>query len=354
MMRNKWIRRTALTAVLVLPVLVAGCGIWNKGSKGIDPPQVELEDQQKDGAKSTLGAVDVANMEGAENITVYLQDRNGYLAPVSLPAVLGAEEEAGQRVLEMMVDNGTYANALPEDFRALIPQGTQVLGYEHNPETHVVKVDFSESFADYNSQDERAIVESITWALTSLPDVQGVEIYHEGEKLAEMPAGGLPMDQVLTREMGINLELASGVNYTNSYPVTLYFSGLTYYDEQYYVPVTRLINRSDSTAHAAMEELIAGPLNKKELTAVIMPGVEVLSIEEKDGVVTIDVEDSTYVSGQPAPSEMLEAVVLSLTENTSAQAVQIKVNGKTDVVDDRNQVYSKPVSKPLQVNAIKS
>ena len=353
MMQNKWIRRTALTAVLVLPVLVAGCGIWNKGGKEIDPPQVELEDQQ-DGAKSTLGAVDVGTMEGAEKLTVYLEDRNGYLAPVSLPAVLGAEEEVGQRVLEMMVDNGTYANALPEDFRAMIPQGTQVLDYEHNKETQIVKVDFSESFADYNSKDERAIVESITWALTSLPDVQGVEIYHEGERLAEMPASGLPLDQILTRELGINLELASGVNYSNSYPVTLYFSASTYYDEQYYVPVTRLINRSDSTVHAAMEELIAGPLNKKELTAVIMPGVEVTSIDEKDGVVTIDLEDSTYVSGHQVPSEMLEAVILSLTENTKAQAVQIKVNGKSDVVDNRNQAYSKPVNKPQQLNAIKS
>ena len=66
----------------------------------------------------------------------------------------------------------------------------------------------------------------------------------------------------------------------------MYFSGETLYEEQYYVPVTRLIERSDSTVHAAVEQLIEGPLNTKELTRDL-PDVEVLSIEEKDGLVII-------------------------------------------------------------------
>ncbi len=365
MKQNKWIRRLAITVVMALPVLTAGCGIFGKGGKEIDPPQVELEEGQSSllpgtgqEAEQTVGAGVDNNAEqateGAEMLTVYLQDRNGYLAPVSLSATLAPEEDAGQRVLEMMVDGGTYSNLLPEDFRAMLPQGTQVIDYKIDEATQIAKVDFSESFTQYSAQDERAILESITWALTSLPGINGVELYHEGSRLAEMPENAFPLDQALTRDMGINLELANGANYMNSYPVTLYFSALTYYDEQYFVPVTRLINRSDSSVHAALEELIAGPANVKQLKSEIWPNIEVLSIDEKDGIVTVDLQDSTYEEGQKLSSGMLQAVILSVTENTKAESVMLKINGQTNITDELGQVYSSPVQKQKAINAIKS
>ncbi|MFD2116511.1 GerMN domain-containing protein [Paenibacillus yanchengensis] len=376
MKQSKWLRHAVLVMLLVLPVLLAGCGIFSKEGKAIDPPQVEMEEREelqqqpseeqqrgneagKEGEaganeQPTTGAVEENDQaKGNEQTTVYLKDQNGYVAPISIPVAIEEGVELGQRTLELMVDNGQYASLLPEDFRALIPQGTEVLQYRLDPQTNVAQVDFSESFANYNDQDERSILEAITWSLTSLPGVQGVELYHEGAKLAEMPMAGYPLDEPLTREMGINVELASGVSYTNSYPVTLYFSALTYYDEQYYVPVTRLIERADSAAEAAMEQLIVGPQNKKDLLAVLLPDMAVSSIAQQDGVLTVDLENTTFATDEKIPGEMMDAILLSLFENTNAQSVQVKLNGQSDIVDDRNKTYSEPVARPEQVNAIK-
>lgn len=357
MIQKKWIRRTAYVALLALPVLTAGCGLFSQQtSKSIDPPQQQVE--QTDGIEGEGEPTGQAPVEGeavtASTLTVYLQDANGYVAPITVPASLTAKEAGPQKALEIMVDSGAYASLLPEDFRALIPQGTQVLSYEYDQERKVAKINLSEAFTNYPEQDERAIVEAITWTLTAMSGIEGVELQVEGEPLEAMPVAGFPIQGDLNRSIGINIEQADGVNIASSYPVTLYFSSETLHEEQYYVPVTRLIERSDSAAHAALEQLIQGPLDKKKLTSVMMSNVEVSNIEEKDGVLVVDLQDESYVTGLPIPSEMLQSVVLSLTESTKAAQVQIRINGETNLVDDSNNSYSQPVGRPHHVNALKS
>jgi germination protein M len=353
MIQKRWIRGAVLTGVLVLPIITAGCGFFSQEtSQSIDPPQIEV----KDGADGAQGAEtgQAAELGEQSQMTVYLEDRNGYLAPISLQTTLGANESAAQRALEMMVENGAYANQLPEDFRAVIPQGTQIKSYKYDKEQKLAKVEFSEPFKDYNAQDERTIVEAITWTLTAMPDIKGVEIWYEGAKLPEMPVDGYPLDETLTRAIGINIETAEGVNYDQSTPVTLYFSAQTLSDEQYYVPVTRLVARTATPAQSALEQLISGPLNKKELTSVILPDVQVKNVAVEGDVATVDLQDEAYQEGQKLPTEMLQALVLSVTENTGAATVQIKVNGEVNIVDDANNSYSQPVGRPHHVNAIKS
>ncbi|MFC4776412.1 GerMN domain-containing protein [Paenibacillus sp. GCM10023252] len=358
MIQNKWIRRAAFTGVLVLPILTAGCGLFSQSaSKEIDPPQTEVPsglDGQKTGQAGVKG-----EQAGDTQMTVYLQDENGYLAPIAIRTSFGEKEKPGQKALEMMVDGGAYASQLPEGFAAVLPQGTQIKGFDivtDKQENKIAVVDFSSPFTQYNLQDERRIVESITWTLTAMPGIEGVEIWSEGKKLDEMPVGSYPLDEPLTRAVGINLEAAEGVDYSRSTPVTLYFSAVTANDEQYYVPVTRLINRtaSASPAQAALEQLIAGPLATSDLSAVITDDVKIKSIEEKDSTVTVNLEDSSYLEGQKAPSEMLQAVVLSLTEVTGAESVQIVLNGKQNIVDSDNKDYSKPVGRPHHVNELKA
>lgn len=352
MIQKKWIRRTAFVALLALPVITAGCGLFSQQtSKTIDPPQVE----ETDGIDGEPTGQAITEEDGTARLTVYLEDGNGYLAPVAVPYTLAENETAAQKALEMMVENGAYASLLPDDFRALIPQGTQVLSYEYDKERKVAKVDLSSDFTQYDERDERAIVESITWTLTAMSGIEGVELSVDGTPLDEMPLGGFPIQGALTRDIGINIEYAAGVEVSNSSPVTLYFSAQNMNEEEYYVPVTRLIDRSDSKEQAAMEQLIQGPLDKKKLISVILPNVEVASIEKlEDGVVKIDLMDESYEAGQSVPAEMLEAIVLSLTENTGASQVQISINGDTNLVDDANKSYSEPVDRPHHVNALKS
>ncbi|MBP3961449.1 MULTISPECIES: GerMN domain-containing protein [Paenibacillus] len=347
---NRLLRRAALAGVLALPILTTGCGLFSQpASESIDPPQNSTQNVDAD-----LNAGQTVTEGDQSQMTLYLKDRNGLLAPVTVMATLGPDEKLGQKALEMMVEGGAYESEIPDGFEAVLPKGTTVKGLNIVPDQKLAVVDFTKSFADYNVSDERKIVEAITWTLTSLEGVQNVEIDLEGQKLSEMPQDGLPIDDQLTRAVGINLEAADNVDYSQSTPVTIYFSAVTPDNVQYYVPVTRLVTRSNNKAKTAIEQLISGPLNDLPLKAVMTPDVLVKNVTKKNDVVTVELQDDSYQQGQQEPAEMLQAVVLALTENTGMSKVQIKLNGKTDFVDTNNQSYSEPVSRPEHVNAFKS
>jgi germination protein M len=132
-------------------------------------------------------------------------------------------------------------------------------------------------------------------------------------------------------------------------PVTLYFSSETPDGDSYYVPVTRLINRTDNLLKASVDQLIAGPLDQSQLIGVMTPDVQVKSVVPKDNTITVNLQDESMIEGQTEPDEMLQAIILSVTENANATAskVQITLNGNTNLMTE-------PVSRPTYVNALKS
>ncbi|MBM7563819.1 GerMN domain-containing protein [Paenibacillus sacheonensis] len=343
-------RRAALAGALALPILTTGCGLFSQpASESIDPPPSSTQNVSTD-----LDPGQVTAQSGQTQMTLYLRDRNGLLAPISVFTTLGQDEKPGQKALEMMVDGSAYSNEIPDGFTAVLPKGTTIKQLSIIPDQKQAVVDFSKEFADYSAADERKIVEAVIWTLTSQPDIQNVKIWMEGKELTAMPKDAMPIDEPLTRAVGINLEAASGVDYSTSAPVTIYFSAVSPDNVPYYVPVTRLVNRSNNRAKTAIEQLISGPIGDLPLNAVMTPDVIVKNVTKAKDVVTVELQDDGYQAGQPEPAEMLQAVVLSLTENTGLSKVQIKLNGKSDFVDSNNQTYTEPVSRPEHVNAFKS
>lgn len=343
MKQYKWTRWAAVTGIVVL--LASGCSEATKEqSQPIDPPQTGT-DAGAAGAKAVLAAI--AN---PMQITVYAKDEKGFVAPIALQ--VEKTEGTAKRALEYMVEGGPSQGRLPAGFTSLLPKGTEIKGI--NIKDKLAIVDFSNSFTDYNLQDERKILEGITWTLTSFPTVDKVQIRVEGKALKEMPVGETPLDEALTREMGINLEKSEHVEYGQTTPVTLYFLNQNQEEYSYYVPVTRLIKRTDEVAEAVVQQLIAGPNEKTGLSAVMTPGAELLKVSKAEDIITVNFSDKMLGPDHKAPAEALRAVVLSLTENAGAATkVQILVNGKADVSTTDNQSYAKPVSRPQAVNQIK-
>lgn len=92
----------------------------------------------------------------------------------------------------------------------------------------------------------------------------------------------------MTRDGGINLEVAQGVKVSDSMPVTLYFPGQTKDNTVYYVPVTRLIQRQENGAVAAMKELIKGPQHGSELVSALAESTRVNSVKLKGDTAIAD------------------------------------------------------------------
>ncbi|WP_274363835.1 GerMN domain-containing protein [Paenibacillus thermotolerans] len=339
MIRNK--RMLAISAVASV-ALLSGCSLFKsqEASKPIDPPQVHT-----DGTSEETSAQVRANYKP----TLYFADADGYVAPLSLGFSYDGVDYA-KTALEYMVKGGPAEGMLPEGFTALLPEGTKVLSIDVNKTDRTATVDFSKEFTQYPAQQERKILEAVTYALTDFPTVDYVELWVEGKRLTEMPVAGTPLDEPLSRKFGINVEMPEGVHFTHATPVTLYFLNQTADSYTYYVPVTRMIGLTDDLAGATVAELAKGPLDPNKLDAVLIGGTA-SKVTAEGKVVKVDFDSSFVTEDQKIPAEALQAVVLSLTDTVAAEGVQITVGGKAQAVGTDNKDYgAKPVTRPNRVN----
>ncbi|MDU0203547.1 MULTISPECIES: GerMN domain-containing protein [Paenibacillus] len=349
MKHQHWIRSAAIAGVIAL--LTTGCSVLGTGKKAdIDaPPTTGAEaDVQTTSAAVTIDMID----DNSSQMTVYVKDAKGFVAPISLG--LPKSVSVAKTTLEYMVDGGPVSSLLPSGFQALLPKGTKVISLNVTSDKRAI-VDFSKEFLTYDQQNERKILEAITWNLTNFPTVEKVQLRVEGKDLKEMPKGKTPLDTPLARSMGINLEKAEDAEFGQSTPVTLYFLNQNDQNYKYYVPVTRLVKRTDNIAKAVVDQLIKGPDQKKGLASVLNAATEVKSINPADALITVDFSNKLLGADQKAPEDALKSVILSLTENTGFKQVQIKVDGAVKFTSsDSTQNYTKPVARPAHINPTKS
>lgn len=343
-MWNKWFK--GLAPLLILSLALSGClfGPENE-SPPIDPPPKEMEQKDKDTGASEEKAVS----RKQDELELYFLSDTGYLVPYSMnvPKVEGIAKEA----MKYMVKGGPAESELPEGFSGILPKGTEVKGLDIKDGTAVI--DFSKKFLDYDAKMEEKILSAVTWTLTGFDSVKRVDIRVNGQPLKVMPKGKTPA-QGMTRNGGINLEVAQGVEVSNSMPVTLYFLGQTKDNTVYYVPVTRMIQRQDHGAVAAMKELIKGPQHGSELVSALVESTQVNSVKMKGDTAIADFgkELLQYSDEKKASQDALHAIVLSLTENTAAKKVKITVEGKSSVDSEGGELFNKPVLRPKRVNPV--
>lgn len=356
MWNQKWLQQNKkITALIVIASLVlltfAGVGFFGpKGSEPIDPPPVV--NTMMDLGEILGGDMDLNGEVTISSKVLYLLDPNGYVVPVTMP--IPYSEDIAQQVLRYMVKGGPIEQMLPTGFRAPLPEGTT---FTMDIVEGVGIVDFSNQFKNYDAADEQRIVDAITWALTEFSTIQSVKLRVNGEDLVKMPVANTPLDKLLTRNNGINLEMGLNAMPGRTSAVTLFFEGEDMMGEfQYYVPITRLIPKTNDLTTATLEELIRGPKIGSGLVYSLLPETKVRSTSIENGTAIADFDDMIRgISGVDVTGHSttrgLQSIVLSLAATQGVSKVQIMVNGKAELTTDSID-FTKPVTIPKQINPI--
>lgn len=341
-----------LAALLLLP-LAAGCSLSSKESPdtaAIDPPPSDVEQQMVAAAADPAMAPLSADTDG---LTVYLQDRNGFIAPMTLRLT---DEESGkskeQQALSWMTDGTAASDQLPAGFKPILPKGASIRSVTEDAKTSTVTIDFESAFPSLSANQERKAVEALVWTMTELPGVKQVRFTVDGVPLRELPASKLPIDESMSRAMGINVEQASDLRPTRSMAVTLYFSAKTTDGEGYFVPVTRLIERQPNKNKAALQELIKGPLQSGKLLPVVAPNITLGEIADSDNLLSVSLKDASWEPEMQVPADTIEALVLTMTEVSGDPKVKLAINGSDSFTDTNDQSYAEPISRPIAINAL--
>ncbi len=351
---SKYKKQIAVT-VLASTLLLSGCGLFNaeEAVKEIDPPQ-DVTITEDGTVESEKGVDDVNADQGEETMTsqLYLIDKSGFVVPYTMN--LPKTDSVAKQSLEYLVEGGPVSNILPNGFRAVLPPDTQVLGVNIKEDGTAI-ADFSKEFNNYKKEDEAKILQAITWTLTQFDKVDKVKIWVNGHEQKEMPVNSTPIHDGVTRDDGINHDTSDVVDLTNTKPLTVYYMAESD-GQQYYVPVTkRITNDETDPIVSAVNELTKGPSPSLGLMTDFQDGVELLSAPKyENGKVTLDFNESIFGSFDEEQkiisSNVLNALVLTLTEQDGIESVAVTVNGKAELINENGEKLTEPVTRPTKVN----
>ena len=301
-------RHTAhlLAIGLVIVVLLSGCA---RAPEAFEEP-VELiptAAQQQVTLRSTI---------------MYYQDDNRYLIPV-MRRVLWEDGIAKATLSYMVAGGDNDLEAARLGLKTVLPEGC-VVDINITDNLAVASIN-SASLATQTAGDEALMVSAIVNTLTEFPTVAQVQILIDGDA-KETLRNGTAIVKPLTRG-DINLEsveTAGGI--VGAKKIKLFFESDA---SQAMVPITRMVfGRTDVTT--AVVELLKGPKKDSGLSSKLPSDAALLSVTQKDGVVTVDFTGAFKEIAEQSDGgqQALKALVLTCTQFPDVKEVRILVDGK--------------------------
>ena len=102
-----------------------------------------------------------------------------------------------------------------------------------------------------------------------------------------------------------------------------------------------------------MNELVEGPAYASNLLSEFQADVKLLDTPKlEDGKVTLNFNESIFGSFEEkmVSEHVLNSLVLSLTEQAGVESIALTVKGEKDVLSEKGEKLSEPVTRPEKVN----
>ncbi|RCW66364.1 GerMN domain-containing protein [Saliterribacillus persicus] len=345
--------------------LLVGCGIFEgeQTSENIDAPpetatigdetleseeiEVGMDDKESNEETEAEAGLDEVSEQKTISRQIYLLDESGLVVPHTVELPNPSSKEVAKQVLEHLVKDGPITSLLPSGYQAVLPAGTEInsLNLEANG---TLVVDVSEDFKNYQAEEELKILEAMTYTLTQFENVNNIKLWINGEEQQVMPVNGTPIQEGYSRANGINIQSNDGLDIMESKAVTLYFP--TQKDTAVnYVPVTTHINTENNNPYQSIvQALLKGPNFSSSLLNMINTGTTLTEDPViHDGVLTLTFNENILSDSEKSmiAEEVMQVLVLSLTENEEVEAVEVNVENHDRLVNEAGESYDVPVSR---------
>ncbi|GAA0294586.1 spore germination protein GerM [Gracilibacillus halotolerans] len=283
--------------------------------------------------------------------TLYLLDQNGLVVPVEVDLPAPSNKEVARQVVEYLVEDGPISSILPNGFQAVLPSGTDVISLNLD-ESGTLVLDLSEEFANYEAENEKKILEAMTFTLTQFENVNNIKIWINGQEQQTMPVNGTPLTEGYSRANGINVHVADAVDFMESKAATLYFPMQANNEEVYFVPVTQHVPlNQDNELHSIVQALLEGPAFDLPLEKYINTGAQLASepLLNSDGTLSLQFNENILANSEKGviADEVMESIVLTMTELENVEAIEVSAGEHKAVISESGQAYEEPVTREM-------
>lgn len=201
--------------------------------------------------------------------TIYLVDSNNYVARTSIPTCKCEGVDIAKDLLEGLIIDGNKSDIIPNGFRSILPSGTSILNLELKDKT--LTINFSKELLEVSPNEERKMIESIVYTITSIKGIDKIKIQVDSSPLTKLPNSKEQLPEKLDKNYGIN-KTYDLVTTNNIISYTTYYVN-KYNNNEYYVPVTKYINNKDNDIiKIIIKELSSSPIYETNLMSYLNAG----------------------------------------------------------------------------------
>lgn len=257
---------------------------------------------------------------------IFLIDKNNMVAKTKIVTTSNSKEGLIKELVESLIIDGKYVDRVPNGFTQMLPSDTKILNINLN--NNIIDLNFNNKLFDAKSSDERKVLESIIYTLTSIKDVHGVRILIDGKTLNKLPKTGELLDEVLNRKIGINKDynIDDIKNITN---VTIYYTS-KFNNQIYYVPVTKYMNSNDNKIKIIIDQLTSRMSYNSNLISYLNSNLELLDYSFNED--QLDLNFNQYLFDNEDNKKVLEEVIYSISysveDTLNVSNIKFFVNNK--------------------------
>ncbi len=296
---------SVLFLAVLITVFISGCRNTVTSNEYIDLSK---------GASSEI-TTETENVD----ITVYFQDKNGYIVPVGT-TIPWTEGIAKAVIRKMMNTPELQRELVVMGLESLIPQEATINGVDIT--NGLAKIDFNTSKLTFkNIKAEKNFVDGVVLALTSFPTVETVQFMFNGHVIDALPNGTKVSSPL--RATDINPATSS----TKGDAVSVFYHASSSANYEYFVPVTVYLQNADS--FSALEHLIATPYTALETG--IPEGTKLLDVKTINDTVCIFFNENFNALKNVTPNEeaaAIRSIALTLSQFEEGKRIKIYAGNK--------------------------
>ncbi len=266
----------------------------------------------------------ITYIEPDEIYEVYLVDQNDYVSMVTLPLDSTEFIDILKEKIEYLIIDGKKQEEVPNGFKPIIPEGTEILDLKVEETT--VTINFNESIKNIRQEDEEKMIEAIVYTLTNESNIDKVYIKINGETLERLPNSNKLLPIPLDRSYGINKFYDFNSLYGLTKTTIYYVSNNG--DLTYYIPVTKVTNDDREKITVIIDELKSNVIYQSNLSSYLNANAELEEYEIIEDAMHLSFNDKIFDSliNQNILEEVEYSISLSVKDNYDVNEVIFYVN----------------------------
>jgi germination protein M len=340
-------KKALCTIVILAIILLSGCSLLSNAASDNTNKGSNATPTAMNAPTATPVQSDSGNEIKSKTVTLYYQDKDGYIIPVTRK--VGDVEGIARTAIQGLIDDPATREEI-ENFGvyAVLPKDTEILGLTIKDNT--ATIDFNDKLLEYKSEaQERNIISSVVYTLTEFSTIKNVKILVNDSSKTQLKygtdiSGKLNRENVLINTNKVNIN-------PDKEKFDIFLSKVINEKYTYMIPISI---ETDAFSNADLPKEIINVLTKKYdsngLYTALPPKVKILDSKISEGTLELDFssEIGNY-GGNAREKTIVNQILYSMKQISGITKVKFLINGDIGTLPEGTDI-SEAMAIPAVIN----